>query len=35
VAALALGGTLLVVGPALWILRNGMPEPVAKSPPPV
>jgi MFS family permease len=35
VAALALGGTLLVVGPALWILRNGIPEPVAKSPPPV
>jgi MFS family permease len=35
VAALALGGTLLVVGPALWILRYGIPEPVAKSPPPV
>jgi predicted MFS family arabinose efflux permease len=35
VAALAVGGTLLVVGPALWILRNGMPEPIAKSPPPV
>ena len=35
VAALAFGGTLLVVGPALWILRYGMPEPVAKAPPPV
>jgi MFS family permease len=35
VAALALGGTLLVVGPALWILRYGIPEPVAKLPPPV
>jgi MFS family permease len=31
VAALAIGGTALVVGPALWILRNGMPEPVAES----
>jgi MFS family permease len=30
VAALAIGGTLLVVGPALWILRNGMPEPVTE-----
>ncbi len=27
VAALAIGGTVLVVGPALWILRHGMPEP--------
>ena len=35
VAALAIGGTLLVVGPALWILRHGMPEPVSHSPPPV
>jgi MFS family permease len=31
VAALAIGGTLLVVGPALWILRNGMPEPVTEA----
>jgi MFS family permease len=31
VAALAIGGTALVVGPALWILRNGMPEPVAEA----
>jgi MFS family permease len=35
VAALAIGGTLLVVGPALWILRYGMPEPVAESTPPL
>ncbi len=35
VAALAIGGTLLVVGPALWILRHGMPEPVTHSPPPL
>jgi MFS family permease len=35
VAALAIGGTLLVVGPALWILRYGIPEPVAESPPPL
>jgi MFS family permease len=33
VAALAIGATILVVGPALWILRYGMPEPVAESPP--
>jgi MFS family permease len=31
VAALAIGGTLLVLGPALWILRNGMPEPVTEA----
>jgi MFS family permease len=31
VAALAIGGTLLVLGPALWILRTGMPEPVTES----
>jgi hypothetical protein len=30
VAALAIGGTLLVIGPALWILRTGMPEPVTE-----
>jgi MFS family permease len=35
VAALAIGGTLLVVCPALWILRSGMPEPVTESPPPL
>jgi MFS family permease len=35
VAALAIGGTLLVVAPAVWILRHGMPEPVAESPPPL
>ena len=35
VAALAIGGTLLVVAPALWILRHGMPEPVSESPPPL
>ena len=26
---------VLVVAPAVWILRYGMPEPVAESPPPV
>ena len=31
VAALAIGGTALVVAPALWIMRNGMPEPVAEN----
>jgi MFS family permease len=35
VAALAIGATVLVVAPALWILRYGMPEPVAESPPPL
>jgi hypothetical protein len=35
VAALAIGATALVVAPAVWILRHGMPEPVAESPPPV
>jgi MFS family permease len=35
VAALAIGATVLVVAPALWILRHGMPEPVAESPPPL
>jgi MFS family permease len=35
VAALAIGGTLLVLAPALWILRYGMPEPVAESSPPL
>jgi predicted MFS family arabinose efflux permease len=35
VAALAIGATVLVVLPALWILRYGMPEPVAESPPPL
>jgi MFS family permease len=35
VAALAIGATVLVVVPALWILRYGMPEPVAESPPPL
>jgi MFS family permease len=35
VAALAVGATVLVVAPAVWILRYGMPEPVAESPPPL
>jgi MFS family permease len=35
VAALAIGATVLVVAPALWILRYGMPKPVAESPPPL
>jgi MFS family permease len=35
VAALAIGATVLVVAPALWILRYGMPEPVTESPPPL
>jgi hypothetical protein len=29
VAALAIGGTVLVVTPALWILRDARPAPVA------
>lgn len=29
VAALAIGGTALVVGPGVWILRNGLPAPAA------
>jgi MFS family permease len=35
VAALAIGATVLVVLPALWILRYGMPEPAVESPPPL
>lgn len=35
VAALAIGATVLVVAPAVWILRYGMPEPATGSPPPV
>ena len=30
VAALAIGATVLVVFPALWIMRAGLPEPVTE-----